>query len=141
MGRQTLTDAERASLADWVALARRVRPLVATGRLVDGDAADDGIDVRGVVAAGREQESVVVAQTGSLGAAPGGCRSLTDLDPDRSYSVRIVTPSGIVQRPAQSPLRWAHHDTVLTGRQLGAVGLRPPVQYPQQATVIELLAV
>ena len=42
--------------------------------------------------------------------------------------------------PGQSPLAWAQHDTVLTGRELESVGLRPPVQFPQQATVIELIA-
>jgi alpha-galactosidase len=29
---------------------------------------------------------------------------------------------------------------VLTGRQLAEVGVRPPVQRPQQATVVELTA-
>ena len=32
------------------------------------------------------------------------------------------------------------HDITLTGRELDAVGLRPPVQYPQRSTVIELTA-
>jgi len=54
--------------------------------------------------------------------------------------VQLVTPGGLVQIPAQSPLEWAHHETVLTGRQLAVVGLRPPVQNPQQSVVVELTA-
>ena len=54
---------------------------------------------------------------------------------------RRLTTGGIVQTPAQSPLEWARHDTVLTGRQLAVVGLRPPVQNPQQAVVVEVTAV
>ena len=42
--------------------------------------------------------------------------------------------------PGQSALGWAHHDTILTGRELESVGLRPPVQFPQQARVVELVA-
>ncbi len=52
--------------------------------------------------------------------------------------MRLVTPGGITEQPAQSPLVWAHEDTVLTGRQLGVVGVRPPVQNPQQSVVVEL---
>ena len=43
--------------------------------------------------------------------------------------------------PPPSPSsQWQAHDTTLTGRELDAVGLRPPVQYPQRSTVIELVA-
>jgi alpha-galactosidase len=37
-------------------------------------------------------------------------------------------------------LPWAHLDTELTGRQLAVAGIRPPVQNPQQAVVVELTA-
>ncbi|ALJ21078.1 alpha-galactosidase [Microbacterium sp. No. 7] len=136
----TLTSDERADIAAWVALARRVRPLVATGRLVNVDVADPGLDVRGVVAVDREHAFFTVTQTQTLAASPSGRIRLVGLDPDVRYRVRIVTPGGIVQHPAQSALRWAHHDTVLTGRQLAVAGIRPPVQDPQQAVVIELTA-
>ncbi|WP_207456048.1 alpha-galactosidase [Herbiconiux sp. SYSU D00978] len=136
----TLTAEERAAVAEWVALARRVRPLVATGRSVNADLADDALDVRGVVAADRRQAFFTFTQSGTLPASPSGRVTLPGLDPDASYRLRVVTPGGIVQHPAQSPLEWAHHQTVLTGRQLAVAGIRPPVQNPQQATVIELTA-
>ncbi len=136
----TLSEAEATAVAEWVALARRVRPLVATGRVVNVDVADPGLDVRGIVAADRASAFFTVAQTQTLISSPAGRVRMPGLDPDRSYRLRIVTPGGIVQQPAQSPLAWAHHDTVLTGRQLAVVGVRPPVQNPQQATVIEITA-
>jgi len=136
----SLDERDRAVVGEWVALARRARPLVATGRLVNVDVADPGLDVRGVVAADRDHAFFTIAQTQTLIASPAGRVRLPGLDPDRSYRVRLVTPGGLVQEPAQSPLPWAHHDTVLTGRQLAASGLRPPVQNPQQAVVIELTA-
>ncbi len=136
----TLDDRDRALVGEWVALARRVRPLVATGRLVTVDTTDPGLDVRGVVATDRDRAFFTIAQTQTLIASPAGRVRLPGLDPDRSYRVRLVTPGGVVQEPAQSPLPWAHHDTVLTGRQLAEAGIRPPVQNPQQAVVVELTA-
>lgn len=134
----TLDERDRALVGEWVALARRVRPLVATGRVVNADVIDPGLDVRGVVAAGREHAFFTIAQTQTLISSPGGRVRLPGLDPDREYRVRLVTPGGLVQEPAQSPLAWAHHDTVLTGRQLAVTGIRPPVQNPQRAVVVEL---
>ncbi|MCR2813862.1 alpha-galactosidase [Microbacterium sp. zg.Y1084] len=136
----TLTEPDAAAVAEWVALAKRVRPLVAAGRVVNVDVADPGLDVRGVVAADAACAFFTVTQTQSLISSPTGRVRMPGLDPDRTYRVRIVTPGGIVQEPAQSPLDWAHHDTVLTGRQLALVGVRPPVQNPQQATVVEITA-
>ncbi|WP_434812236.1 alpha-galactosidase [Microbacterium sp. bgisy189] len=137
----TLTDAERHAVGGWVELARRVRPLVATGRLVNADVADPGLDVRGVVANTRDHAFFTIAQTASLIASPAGRITLPGLDPATRYRVTVATPGCVVQAPAQSPLAWAHHDTVLTGRQLALAGIRPPVQHPQQATVLELRAV
>ena len=46
----TLDDATRADIAEWVALATRLRPLIASGRVVHVDGTEPGIDVRGMVA-------------------------------------------------------------------------------------------
>ncbi|WP_285137766.1 alpha-galactosidase [Microbacterium sp. lyk4-40-TSB-66] len=134
----TLDARDRALVGEWVALARRVRPLVATGRVVNADVTDPGLDVRGVVGADRDHAFFTIAQTQTLISSPAGRVRFPGLDPDRAYRVRLVTPGGLVQEPAQSPLAWAHHDTVLTGRQLAVTGLRPPVQNPQRAVVVEL---
>ena len=134
----TLSDADAAAVGEWVALAKRVRPLVATGRLVNVDVAEPGLDVRGVVAADRGSAFFTIAQTATLIASPTGRVRMPGLDDTAEYRVRLITPGGVVQRPAQSPLAWAHDDTVLTGRQLAVVGVRPPVQNPQQAVVVEV---
>jgi alpha-galactosidase len=135
----TLTDEEHAAVAEWVALARRVRPLVATGTVVNVDIADPGLDVRGIVASDRSHAFFTITQSQTLAASPSGRIRFPGLEPDRAYRVRVVTPGPRTYRPAQSELRWAHHDTVLSGRQLAVAGLRPPVQNPQQATVVELI--
>ncbi|AZS42656.1 Alpha-galactosidase [Microbacterium oleivorans] len=136
----TLSETDAAAVGAWVALAKRVRPLVATGRLVNADVADPELDVRGVVAADAASAFFTITQTQTLISSPAGRVRLPGLDADRTYRVQLVTPGGLVQIPAQSPLEWAHHETVLTGRQLAVVGVRPPVQNPQQSVVVELTA-
>ncbi len=136
----TVSDADRGLIADWVALAKRIRPVVATGACVQVDTADPGLDVRGVVAADRSSAFFTIAQTQTLISSPTGRVRFPGLDPDRRYRVSIITPGGVVQDPAQSPLAWAHQGIVMTGRQLARSGVRPPVQNPQQASVIELVA-
>lgn len=136
----TLDTEGRRAVAAWVELAKQVRGLVATGTVVHVDTIDEGLDVRGVVAADKASAYFSIAQTQTLAASPAGRVRFPGLEAGVAYHVRLVTPGGIVQEPAQSPLAWAHHDTVLTGRQLAAVGVRPPVQNPQQAVVVQLTA-
>ena len=66
-----------------------------------------------------------------------GCRGST---PTAGTACGCIATGEHGDDPGQSPLAWAQHDTVLTGRELESVGLRPPVQFPQQATVVELTA-
>lgn len=68
----TADDAERARIAAWVAFAKRVRPLVAHGRVVHVDGVEPGIDVRGVVAVDTASAVFTIAQTATSAAYPGG---------------------------------------------------------------------
>ena len=136
----SIDDATRRQIADWVALAKRLRPLIATGRVVHVDGTDPGIDVRGMVAADAASAVFTITQTETSVAYPAGRVRMPGLDPDRRYRVRVIANGEGGDYPGQSPLGWAQHDTVLTGRELESVGLRPPVQFPQQARVIELIS-
>ncbi len=136
----TVDDATREQIAAWITLAKRLRPLVATGRTVDVDGVDPGIDVRGMVAHDSSSAVFTITQVETTVAYPAGRVRLPGLDPARSYRLRILSPSAEAGSPGQSPLEWAQHPIVLTGRQLAATGIRPPVQHPQQSTVVELTA-
>lgn len=133
-------DDDRARIAEWVALAKRLRPLIAHGRVVHVDGVEPGIDVRGMVAPDAASAVFTITQTETSIAYPAGRVRMPGLTPERRYRVRLLD-TGDVHEAGQSSLAWAHHDTVLTGRELGAVGVRPPVQFPQQARVVELTAV
>ena len=136
----SVDEAALAAIAEWVALAKRIRPLVATGHLVYVDGVESGVDVRGIVAADARSALFTITQVETSVAHPGGRVRMPGLAPDRPYRLRLIDVAGSVPGPGQSPLAWAHHDTVLTGRELESVGVRPPVQFPQQATVVELIS-
>ncbi|GAB6856214.1 alpha-galactosidase [Microbacterium xylanilyticum] len=137
----TLDPAQRAQVARWVALAKRVRPLVATGRVVHVDGTDPGIDVRGVVAGDRDHAVFTITQAATSLAYPPGRIRLPGLDVDRTYRVRLLAVSGEAHTAGQSPLAWAEDGVLLTGAQLAVAGLRPPVQNPGRACVLELTAI
>ncbi len=136
----TVDDETRDAIARWVTLAKRLRPLVATGRTVDVDGTDPGLDVRGVVAHDGSSAVFTITQVETTVAYPAGRVRLPGLDASRTYRLHVVAHGPEGDAAGQSALEWAQHPTVLTGRQLAATGIRPPVQLPQQSTVLELIA-
>lgn len=136
----TQTDNDtRARVAGWVTFAKGIRDLVATGRTVFGDGTDTGLDVRGMVAADGSHALYTVTQVTTTITYPPAPITLPGLEPNMTYRVRIVNPGGQDPQPGQSPLGWAQQESVLSGHTLSTIGLRPPVQFPQQATIIEVL--
>ena len=134
----TVDERKREEIAEWVALAKRLRPLIASGRVVHVDGTEPGIDVRGVVAADAASAVFTVVQTASSAAYPAGRVRMPGLDPARVYRVQVRMRDG--EDAGQSPLEWAGAEIVMTGLELAETGLRPPVQRPQQAMVLEITA-
>ncbi|MFD4959293.1 alpha-galactosidase [Microbacterium sp. NPDC058389] len=134
----TLDEAGRAAVARWVALAKRLRPLIASGRVVHVDDIEPGIDVRGIVAADAASAVFTVVQTATSAAYPPGRIRMPGLDPSRIYRLRVVMRDD--EEAGQSALEWTSSSPVMTGLELAEVGVRPPVQRPQQAMVLELTA-
>ena len=105
------------------------------------DGTDPGIDVRGMVAADAASAVFTITQTETSVAYPRGA------GPDARARPRPPLPGRASSRAASTanagpvPARAGRTTTpILTGRELESVGLRPPVQFPQQATVVELTA-
>jgi alpha-galactosidase len=128
-----VSGADRAQVADWVALHKRMRPLVADGTLVRSDHPDPGCFVTGVVARDRAEGWWVVAQTGWTTSQHLPPVLLEGLDPDATYRVTEETPEGGQHGLDLAPRRV---DVVLTGRALGAVGVRLGVVAPETARVL-----
>lgn len=133
----TLDETQLARVADWVAYAKSIRPLVATGRRVDVDGADPGLDVRGMVAADGSRAVFTLIQVESGPFAPPSRVRLPGLLADRRYRVE-VNPLTPARGAGRTPLAWAADGVDLTGLALATTGVRPPALSPQTGIVVEL---
>ncbi|MDO9456946.1 alpha-galactosidase [Nocardioides sp.] len=131
---------QRAELGEWVRLHQRLRPLLATGRLVRGDHPDPAVVTTGIVAPDRAEAWYVVALVDSTLTQGPTPVTLPGLDPSRRYAVRDVTPAGH-QAKGHIGASWLDgHGHVAAGSALGALGVRLPVLLPETARVLHVVA-
>ena len=137
-----LSDEEREELAAWVALHKRVRPLLATGRVVRGDDHDPAIVLSGVVAADSTEGWYVVATVDTVVTQAPPPVLLPGLDPDRTYVLSVETPPGAgAGTKLDLGTTWVHGEPVeVTGSALTTLGVRLPVMAPETAVVLRAVA-
>ena len=123
---------ERQGVAQWVALHKRIRPIIATGTYVRGDHADPAIVVSGVVAEDRSEGWYVIAAVAATATQHPAMVRLPGLDPEATYLVSEETPAGD-QHSASLSGTWTQ--VRLPGRVLESVGLRLPPTAPDTARV------
>ncbi len=134
---RAVTTAERDQVRAWVQLHRRLRGVVATGRLVRSDHPDPACVVTGVVSADRAEGWYVVALTGLSATQHLAPVLLEGLDPDRRYRLSDETPTHGQHGLDLSPRSLAG---VLPGDVLGRVGVRLGVVAPETARVLHVRA-
>jgi alpha-galactosidase len=134
----TCSPAELDDLAAWIALYKRLRPLLHTGRRVTADHPDPQAWLHGVLAHDRRHGVFSYAQLGiGVAAAPPRLR-LPGLDPDALYTV-AVCPELTLPRPdlaRRAP--WLAEPIEVPGAVLTTVGLTAPFLDPAQAVVFEV---
>jgi alpha-galactosidase len=127
----TATDGELAELRNWIAEHRRLRNLLHTGTVVRSDHPDPALWLHGVVSPDRDRAVFAIVRLGTSVAAQPDHVMVPGLDPDRSYRVTPLDPSG------QHPKPWAP-TRPLIGRVLELVGILPPVMNPESLVLFEL---
>jgi alpha-galactosidase len=123
--------AERDELAAWIALHKRLRPLLHTGRVVRADHPDPTALVHGVVLPGHAVFAYVQL-TSRVAIGPDPIR-LPGLDPAVRYEVRVAGP---LPEGAALPA-WAAAPVRLPGAVLGEAGLPAPALRPASVLLIE----
>nr|WP_309244226.1 alpha-galactosidase [Micromonospora parastrephiae] len=133
--------AEQTELAAWVALHKRLRPLLHAGRVVRVDHPDPAVWAHGVVDHDTTRAVYAVARLAtSVAQVPGAVR-LPGLDPGRRYRVRPVADVPAPATIDRSAPTWLAAGVTLTGAALARVGVQVPALHPEQSLVLEVTAV
>ncbi len=133
------TPAERAELAAWVALYKRLRPLLHSGISVRADDAGDGAALYGVVAQdGREALFSYVRLSTATAAVPPPLR-LPGLDPGRDYHVAPLVPGAAPVTTGERAPPWLDAGGItLRSALLAGTGLAAPLLAPQQLLLLHV---
>jgi alpha-galactosidase len=137
----TASPAERAVIADVIALYKQVRPLLHSGLTVRLDHPDPAGVAHGVVAADGSAALFCYAQVAASATITPLPLHITGLDPDRRYAVRWLRLGEDGLGPMKAPPPWLAEGVALTGRQLAAHGIALPVLHPEHAMLLEFAAV
>ncbi|WP_336631331.1 MULTISPECIES: alpha-galactosidase [unclassified Microbacterium] len=140
-----LDDADRATIAEWIARYRRHRELIATGRSVGGGELDaTAPQVRGVVAPDGA-EGIFTIVTPPVTPDTLARVRFAGLRDDARYRVTASAPESLGP-PWQVP-EWLRENPglegdgpapVLSGSLLGRVGLEFPTFHPDRAAIVHL---
>ncbi|GAA1630426.1 alpha-galactosidase [Nonomuraea maheshkhaliensis] len=126
------SEAELEELATWIALHKRLRPLLHAGRVVRADHPDPSALLHGVVLPERAVYAYV-QQVSRLDMAPAPLR-LPGLDPAATYEVRVAGPA-----PERAVLpEWAAAPVRVPGAVLAELGLPAPALRPASVLIVEL---
>jgi alpha-galactosidase len=131
-------DEELAELTDWIALHKRLRPLLHGGTTVRIDHPDPSAYVHGVVAPGRDHAVFAYVQLAARPAKAPPAFRLAGLDPSRDYQVSVIGPETAVAG-AVLP-RWVEKPFTVAGSVLTEVGLPAPGLRPASMLLVEIEA-
>jgi alpha-galactosidase len=139
------TAEERATLRRVIALYKRHRALIHSGKRVNADTAEPTLSVHGVVAHDAGEALFAAVSLASAPAEVPGLASLPGLDPKRNYRVRAELPTPLDSDYAHTftqiqPPAWLEDGAVASGAFLQHVGLPLPVLNPEHALLLHVQA-
>ncbi|WP_138944955.1 alpha-galactosidase [Plantibacter sp. M259] len=128
---------QRAEIRRWIEIAKQLRPLVASGRLVNGDTAEPAVDVRGVISAHGTEAVYIVSQVEMSTSYPTARVRLPGLEPRKVFRVEQLGEGDVVGSGLSS-LEWLTAPRLLSGAELSSIGLRPLTMLPQRSLVLRV---
>ena len=136
-----LDDEARGRLAAWIALYKRWRAVMGSGRS-STQAPDDDHLVRSYTAPDRHRALLIVVRLGDAEPGLPVRFAVPDLDPELTYRVALAEPLPETLRPATlAPVApWRDGGSEVGGAWLGSAGLELQLPAPQRAVVLELTA-
>ncbi len=136
----TADDEQRKQVAATIALHKRLRPLLHSGRVVRGEHADLSALVHGVVSDDADHGVFAYVQLSPTAATAPSPMRLPGLDPHRRYVVTTIDDVGSVKESGRTRPAWLDREIVIDGRQLIERGVQVPIQHPESAFLVEVRA-
>jgi alpha-galactosidase len=131
---------DRTEVAEWIALHKRFRALIHSGRTVRVDHPVTELSVHGIVAQDRSEALFEFALLARPSTWPPGLVRVPGLDPDTRYRVTSVGPRAPFSTNNTAPSWQADGGVVLSGRALAAVGVQAPPLQPEHSALLRLEA-
>lgn len=135
-----LTAADIARVRAWTDAHRAHRELLHTGRVVRIDSADAAVAAHGVISDDRSRALFSYAVLDAADTASPAPLRLTGLDPDRSYTVRMLDLGDEPHVVQDASPAWWSRGVRLSGRVLCELGLPMPLLAPGNAVVLDVSA-
>jgi alpha-galactosidase len=133
------SQSERDNLKTWARFYKSHRALLHTGKSVRIDYPDPHGYLYGVISDDQVQALFTYAQLTPTVAVHPAAMKLRGLDPAKSYAVKPVFPAGAPHFMLHKKPTWMDGVTLL-GRELEVIGLTTPILGPEQAMMIEVIA-
>ena len=134
------TPTEIAVITSWIALYKRKRHLLHSGKAIRVDHPDQNSYVYGVVAHDKSEALFAIAARDMSESIFPAMARFPGLHPDRIYRVRALLDAGAAQTMQRGYPAWMElSDGIsLSGAELANIGLRPPILPPENAILIEI---
>ena len=133
------TDDELAQVERVVAVHKEHRALLHGGRTVRLDVDDAAISAFAVIAPDQAEAIVSISQIATSRGLPVGPIRIDGLDPDRAYTVSVISLDDRRLGKAKQQPRWLEGIEVF-GQQLAVAGLPMPVLNPETTLLLHLRA-
>jgi len=136
----TLTNNEKIELKGYVALYKKLRPLIHSGEFYRLDTYDKSILAFAVLSDKKDDAILSIAQLAMPEFMLPEKLYLNFLESDKNYEVTVldrVTPTaGIMKKESE----WLNMKIIVKGEHLSKIGIQLPVMYPDSIMIIQLKA-
>jgi alpha-galactosidase len=136
------TEHELEVIKSWVALYKRKRGLMHSGKAIRVDHPDQNSFIYGVIAHDKSEALFAVAARDMSQSIFPAMARIPGLDPDRIYKVRAIEDAGVGKTMQRGYPGWmlTSEGITMSGSELATIGLRPPILAPENAILIEISA-
>ena len=127
-------------IKSWINLYKSKRGLLHFGKAIRVDHPDDNSYLYGVVAQDKSEALFAIAARDMSESIFPAMARFPGLDPVRNYRVKALKDAGVAQTMQRGNPAWMNeaNGIVLSGAELAAIGLRPPILPPENAILIEI---